>query len=205
MANRDRIGARHFFGGGTIWGFLIGLFITLILLFIYNETNPVSRNQRALEFKKYLFHAVVSKLGELNEEPDAENVNFVIATANFLKSEIEKGNTIESIVKEETKLSAIYNISHEDERERVATLFLPEVPTHIILLAQNREWKRFRDNPENIRVLKELLAGNGKIPEIVYPDDNNWLNFWIAIFIIQLSTFIGYIGRVGENRYQGYG
>lgn len=194
MAKPERIGAEHFFSEGTFCGLCIGLMIVFTGLLIYANENPVSENKKALEFKKYLFYAAASKLNELNEKGDAININSAMYTANFLKNELEKGNTIENIIGEEMKARTILGgISNSDDRKKTASLLAVQGSRDIIAFAQSDEWKTFRNNPENIKIFKELVAGGGKIPEVVYPKKNITMIFWITIVIVQISIFIGYL------------
>ena len=143
----------------------------------------------------------MSRLNELDENSNVRNTNLAIFTANFLKNELKNGNTIEKVVGEEVKIRAFLdNISNSDERKKVASFLVAQgTSQNIILLVQNNEWKKFRDNPENIKILNELFLGNGKIPEIVYPKHNIMFIFWLAIFIIQISVFIGYLKQVNDG------
>lgn len=201
MAKNERVGAEHFFGTETISGFLIGIFIVFIVLVFYALASQFSENKKALVFKKYLFYSAASKLNELNENGDIVSANFGIYAANFLKNELKKGNTIENIVNEELKIRVILETADSsEEREKIASNFMSQGTSQdIVSLAQHNGWKKFRENPENIKVFKELLAGNGKIPEIVYPNHPTPFLFWIAIFIIQLSTLSGYLIRIDDN------
>lgn len=202
MAKDERIGAEHFFGSETAKGFFIGILIALIVLFFYALASQFSENKKTLEFKKYLFYSAASKLNELNENKNvnAINANFGIFAANFLKNELKKGNTIENIVNEELKIRVILETADSsDERQKIASHFVSQGTSQdIVSLAQHNGWKKFRENPENIKVFKELLAGNGKIPEIIYPNHPTSFLFWIVIFIIQLSTFGGYLIRMED-------
>ena len=203
MAKSERIEARHFFGVETFSGFIVGVFVVIVGLSIYIIFSPVYPNQKSLEFKKYLFYTAASRLNELNEDSDPTNVNMAMFTANFLKKELKNGNTVEQIVSEEMKVRALLdNISDSSQREKTASFLTTQgTSQNILLLARNNEWKKFRENPENVKILNELFFGNGKIPEIIYPKHNTALIFLIAISIIQISTFIGYLERTGERRY----
>ena len=202
MSRNDKIGAKHFFGQETFVGLLIGIIICAIFLAVYGliVTDPAFKQA---EFKKYLFYSTAFRLSELSVDGGSINTSNAITTSLFLRNELNDGKTIENIITEENKIRPILEaVDVSDEQARLAAHFVAQgARREIVALAQNKEWKAFRQSPNNIKVLKELLAGEQIIPEIFYPKNNTKLLFWISVFIIQISVFISYLVRISERFY----
>ena len=202
MSRNDKIGAKHFFGQETFVGLLIGIIICAIFLAVYGliVTDPAFKQA---EFKTYLFYSTAFRLSELSVDGDSINTSNAITTSLFLRNELNDGKTIENIITEENKIRPILEaVDVSDEQARLAAHFVAQgARREIVALAQNKEWKAFRQSPNNIKVLKELLAGEQIIPEIFYPKNNTKLLFWISVFIIQISVFISYLVRISERFY----
>ena len=184
---------------------IILLAVSVVRVFVL--VNSARHKEDDLRFDFFLFKAATGqKVEEKNAWP---KYVWAVRSGLYLKDEIKKGKSLDSIVKNIQNLRADIVSRERNQRENYKDFLRTgyKIPEPMIHLSSEDRWKKIEESKEDAGLLKEILSG----AEYKKVDPDYSLNFFSLEFFVILGIFtqfasfiIGIINFAGENRSYRY-